>query len=155
MNLSVSTSTLAPPACDVASVETLQGYLGMLNAILGVCRQANREGDLPSQAPRGEAMLARCRQHADGYLKRIDHTHSTVWEIGFGELLEGLWEALHPMPGVSEAELMRRAQKAQRMAGALEKMLSSLIVLESLSPLDVEEALDRYFGDEANGEIPF
>ena len=50
---------------------------------------------------------------------------------------------------------MRRAQKAQRMAGALEKMLSSLIVLESLSPLDVEEALDRYFGDEANGEIPF
>ena len=59
----------------------------------------------------------------------------------------------NPLPEVSDAELMRRVQKAQRMAGTLQKLLSSLIVLESVYPLDVEEALARVHAED--GAIPF
>lgn len=153
MGRSVSMSTIAPLDNKVARVETLQGYLAMLDAILGVCCQADREGDTPSQALCGKAILAICRELVCGHLKRMKQTPQTPWERGFTELLEGLWEAANPLPEVSDAELMRRVQKAQRMAGTLQKLLSSLIVLESVYPLDVEEALERIHAED--GAIPF
>ena len=73
--------------------------------------------------------------------------------MGVADLLVGLWESLNPMPYVSDANLIGRVQKAYGMARTLEKLLSSLIVLESVSPVEVEAALDRYYG--ADGEIPF
>jgi len=137
---------------EVASVARLQGYLGMLDAILGVCRQAEREGEMGSQE-RCKAMLADCREHVCGHLKRMDPIHQTAWEMGVADLLEGLWETLNPMPYVSDANLIGRVQKAYGMARTLEKLLSSLIVLESVSPVEVEAALTRLYG--ADGEIPF
>jgi hypothetical protein len=145
-------ATSVPSINGVVNVARLQGYLGMLDAILGVCRQAEREGDMGSQE-RCKAMLADCREHVCGHLKRMDHTHQTAWEMGVADLLEGLWETMNPMPHVSDANLIGRVQKAYGMARTLEKLLSSLIVLESVSPVDVEEALERLHG--ADGEIPF
>jgi hypothetical protein len=66
-------ATTAASDLEVASVARLQGYLGMLDAILGVCRQAEREGKMGSQA-RCKAMLADCREHVCGHLKRMEHT---------------------------------------------------------------------------------
>jgi hypothetical protein len=152
----VSTSTVAPAENGVASVETLQGYLELLDAILRVCAQAEqREGDTRSQASRGKAILALCREHVCGHLERLAHPHRTAWERGFAELLESLWDTISPMPDAGDAELMRRVQKAQRLAGTLEKLLSSLIVLESVYPHKIEEALVRYYDDRADGDLPF
>ena len=145
-------ATSVPSINGVVNVARLQGYLGMLDAILGVCRQAEREGEMGSQE-RCKAMLADCREHVCGHLKRMDHTHQTAWEMGVADLLEGLWETMNPMPHVSDANLIGRVQKAYGMARTLEKLLSSLIVLESVSPVDVEEALERLHGED--GEIPF
>jgi hypothetical protein len=102
---------------------------------------------------RCKAVLADCREHVCGHLKRMDPIHQTAWEMGVADLLEGLWETLNPMPYVSDANLIGRVQKAYGMARTLEKLLSSLIVLESFSPVEVEAALTRLYG--ADGEIPF
>lgn len=153
MEKSVSASTTAPSDNGVASVARLQGYLGMLDAILGVCRQTGREGETGSQARCYEAMLADCREHFCGYLKRMDCTHQTAWEMGLSDLLEGLWETINPMPHVSDAELIGRVQKARRLTVVLEKMLSALVVLEAIYPADVEDACQRLYADDE--DAPF
>lgn len=153
MKPSVSASSLAALHNGVASVEKLQGYLGMLDAIVGVCRQADREGANGSQRRSGKAMLADCREHVGGLLKRLAYPPQTTWEMGLADLFEVLWETMHPMPHASEAELMGRVQKARRIAATLEKLLSAFMALESIYPADVEGALERFYG--ADGEIPF
>jgi hypothetical protein len=152
MARAVSKSTIAPPDIGVVSVERLEGYLVLLDAILRVLRQAKREEE--SRSPRNcEVMLAMCRRQFGGHLKQIDHPYQTTWEMGVFYLIELLWETINPVFDVSDAELLGRVQKAHRIAGALEKMLSALFVLESFSSVDVEEALERLHADD--DDIPF
>ena len=145
-------STPAASDLEVVSVERLQGYLAVLDAILEVCRQAEREGASRSRA-RCKVMLADCRKRFCGRLKRIDHPHQTAWEMGFCDLLEVLWETLNPVPHVSDTELLGRVKKAHGLASTLEKMLSAMVVLESIDPVDVEEALERFYG--VHESVPF
>jgi hypothetical protein len=79
--------------------------------------------------------------------------YQTPWEVGLSNVLEALWETLRPVPRASETELIGRVKDAHVMALTLEKMLSAMVVLESVSPVAVEEALERFYG--ADGEIPF
>jgi hypothetical protein len=143
-----------PAASDLegVSVKRLQGYLVALDGILEVCRQAQREGKVWPRA-RCKAILADCRKRFRGRLKRMDKMYQTPWEVGLSNVLEALWETLQPVPRASETELIGRVKDAHVMALTLEKMLSAMVVLESVSPVAVEEALERFYG--ADGEIPF
>ena len=145
-------ATPAPSHIEVASVEKLQGYLVALDGILEVCRQAHREGKVWPRA-RCKAILADCRTRFYSRLKRLDKTDQTAWEVGLFEVLEVLWETLQPVPFASETELLGRVNKAHVMARTLEKMLSAMVVLESVTPVDLEEALERFHGED--GDLPF
>jgi hypothetical protein len=138
-------ATPAPSDLEVASVEMLQGYLVALDGILEVCGQAQREGNRWPRA-RCRAILADCRQLFCRRLKRLDKTYQTAWAIGLFDVLEVLWETLEPAPYTSHAELIGRVQKAHAIARMLEKMLAAMVVLESVDPVDLVEALERFHG---------
>lgn len=128
------------------SVEKLQGYLNVVDSIIEVYRQAQRERE-DGSGRRGNVMLMNCRERFGFRLKRIDRTHQTAWDMGFFYVVELLWEILHPISHASDAERIGRVEKAHDMACTLEKMLSAMIVMESTSPVDLKEALERFHGE--------
>jgi hypothetical protein len=127
---------------EVANVERIDGYLGVVSALLEVLTDAAREPGLWPRA-RCRAILADCRKRFVARMRRVSWTDGTESEIGFDCLYDYLWELINPAPQATHTELVCRVKKARWVAIALERGLSAMVVLERFCPVEIE-SISRY-----------
>jgi hypothetical protein len=127
---------------EVANVERIEAYLGVVRALLEVLTDAAREPGLWPRA-RCHAILADCWKRYVARMRQMSHTDRTECEVGFDLLYDFLWGILHPADHATHTELICRIKKARWVVMALERGLSAIGVLEKIYPID-REAVSRF-----------